>query len=999
MIDSSRSQHNANLKRRSARLFLLVIFLFSFLTLTKAQYRFDTYSTDNGLPQNSVHAILQTREGYLWFTTFDGLIRYDGVRLVVFDKATTPGLVSNRFDSLYETPDGVLWAGTQDGGLTRYENGTFKTYTSADGLPSNNIQGLCDDGVGGIQVWTPKGVARWSNGRFISDEVLSRYTGTTMIATRDKSGALWFLSKGALHQLKDGQVSTYSLDSGVEKSISCIYIDHQNRVWLGTGGGKLYRFEDGHFIVPSFNSSLPKALIWSIHEDRAGNFWIATYGGLVKISAQQVTVFTVANGLPSDRVVCVYEDREGSLWIGTTNHGFALVRHEAVRFISKTDGLSGINVYPILEDDAGVMWVGTWDGGLNRYKDGAFTSLLNQPGFTRELITALRQDRKGRVWVGLYSGIGRVEEGVFTNLTKELGLDKQPVFVIYEDRSGTIWLGTRVGLYSIRGEEIKRYTTADGLTGDEIRDILEDQTGDLWIATYGGVTRFRDGRFESFSTQHGLPSNYVRTLFSDNHGTLWIGTYDGGLSRFRDGKFVNYTTADGLFSNGVFRILDDGLGNFWMSCNRGIFRVSKEQLEEFAAGKLRRVTSISFGKHEGLASTECNGGQQPAGTRARDGKLWFPTQGGIAVIDPAEITPNPNPPPVLIEEALVDRNSVALEPQVQIGPGEENLEIRYTGLSFINAQNMAFRYRMEGLDNDWIEAGTRRSVQYAHLPPGRYTFSVIAANADGVWNNTGASLVIVVVPPFWRTWWFMGLVSLLLMGVAYTFYRYQVSRLSRAHAMQQAFSQQLIELQEGERKRIAAGLHDSLGQHLLIIKNRALLGLQTPANEGEDHTQLEEISNLSSQALDEVREIAYDLHPYQIDRLGLTKAIQAMVRKVAAASEIEFSTDIDNIDGVFPSDSEINIYRIVQESINNVLKHSQARSANVSIKREPRSVEISVSDDGKGFPGNAATSGRSGFGLIGISERARMLGGTQTFSSTPGEGSTITVKLELTEKQ
>jgi signal transduction histidine kinase len=571
--------------------------------------------------------------------------------------------------------------------------------------------------------------------------------------------------------------------------------------------------------------------------------------------------------------------------------------------------------------------------------------------------------------------------------------------VIYEDRTGTIWLGTRGGLYSLKGEEMKRYSTTDGLAGDDIKDILEDENGDLWIATYGGLSRWRSGRFDSFTSKDGLPSPYVRTLFSDGRGTLWIGTYDSGLSRFRDGKFVNYTTAEGLFSNGVFRILDDGLGNFWMSCNRGIFRVSKEQLEEFAAGKLRRVTSIAFGKDEGLVSTECNGGQQPAGIRSHDGKLWFPTQGGIAVIDPNQITSNPNPPPVVIEEALVDRSSVALSSQLQIGPGQENLEIRYAGLSFINAQHMAFRYRMEGLENDWIEAGTRRSVQYSHLAPGRYTFVVIAANADGVWNTTGARLQIVVVPPFWRTWWFLSVVSLILMGIAYTFYRYQMSRLQRAHAMQRAFSQQLIELQEGERKRIAAGLHDSLGQQLLVIKNRALLGLRTPDRPGPEQTQLEEISSLSSQALDEVREIAYDLHPYQIDRLGLTKAIQAMVRKVAAVSEIEFSTEIDNIDGVFPSHSEINIYRIVQESINNVLKHSQARTATVTIKRELQTVAISISDDGKGFLPNLEDPVRSGFGLIGIAERARMLGGSQTVHSTVGQGATIIVTLALPEKQ
>jgi ligand-binding sensor domain-containing protein/signal transduction histidine kinase len=976
---------------------LLILLLFSVQPI-RAQYRFDTYSTDDGLPQNSVHSIVQTRDGYLWFTTFDGLIRYDGVRFAIFDKASTKGLVSNRFSSLFQASDGALWAGTQDGGVTRYKNGSFITYTTDDGLPDNSIVTICDDGAGGPLVWTREGVVFWRDGHFVSDALLGTYSHYA-VAQRDSSGALWFYSMGGLRRLKNGQISTFTPEDGlVPSAVSCIYEDPHARIWVGTASGKLFLFENERFQEFAISGQLPPFAIWAMREDRLGNLWLATRGGgLVRINGDRLTLFNKTNGLGSDAIVSLYEDREGSLWVGTDNHGVALVRREAVQFLSPADGLSGSNVYPILEDKEGAVWIGTWDGGLSRYQNGHFSSLFNQPGFPKSLITALRQDREGRIWVGLYGGVGRIERGTFTNLTKELGLEFQPVFVIYEDRSGVLWLGTRVGLYRYAGGEMKHYTTADGLAGNDVKDILEDRNGDFWIATYGGLSRWRNGQIESSTVKDGLASNYVRTLYEDGNGTLWVGTYDGGLSRYRDGKFVNYTTADGLFSNGVFRILDDGAGNFWMSCNRGIFRVSREQLESFAAGKVRRITSVPFGKDEGLVSTECNGGQQPAGIKTRDGRLWYPTQGGVAMIDPHEVTTNSYAPPVVIEEALLDRSPLALGSNLQIGPSQSNLEIHYTGLSFINAQHVVFRYRMEGLDPDWIEAGTRRTVQYAHLPPGNYTFTVIAGNADGVWNTTGARLQITVVPPFWRTWWFSILAGVVLVGFAYAFYRFQLTRLRKAHATQRAFSQQLIELQEGERKRIAAGLHDSLGQNLLIIKNRALLGLQTPGENGAAHIQLEEISNVSSQALDEVREIAYDLHPYQMDRLGLTKALKAMLRKVAAASDIELSMDIDNIDGLLPTDSEINIYRIVQESINNILKHSHARTAQVAIKREPNSVQISVIDDGRGFSPNAAPPARTGFGLLGISERARMLGGKYSIQSTPGAGAKVIVKLELPE--
>ncbi|MFL6227869.1 MAG: two-component regulator propeller domain-containing protein [Pyrinomonadaceae bacterium] len=713
----------------------------------------------------------------------------------------------------------------------------------------------------------------------------------------------------------------------------------------------------------------------------------------------QLTLFQTAEGLPSDRIISLYEDREGLLWLGTDNRGLALVRREAVRFLSPEEGLAGSNVYPIVEDAQGGVWVGTWDGGLSHYADGRFVHFDAPKDLSKSLITALRVDSKGRLWVGWYSGVGRVEGSTFVNLTNELDPAKQPVFVIYEDRKGALWFGTRAGLYRYADGEVTRFTNADGLAGNDVKDILEDARGDLWVATYGGLNRLRDGQFTSFTTREGLASDSVRTLHEDAEGTLWIGTYDGGLSRLREGHFTNYTTAEGLYSNGVFRILEDGRGNFWMSCNRGVFRTSREQLEAFAAGKLRRVTSFPYGREDGLLNTECNGGQQPAGIKTRDGRLWFPTQGGVAVIDAEDVATNPHPPPVVIEDAEVDRQSVGLATGLRIEPGQENLEIRYTGLSFINPEHVTFRYRMEGLDADWVEAGTRRVANYAHLPPGAYTFKVIAANSDGVWNTEGVALRVVVVPPFWRTWWFTALVIVAAAALAYAFYRRRVSRLRRAHAAQRAISQQLIELQEGERKRIAAGLHDSLGQNLLVIKNRALLGLQTPDGNGKAaRSQLEEISTVTSQTLEEVREIAYGLHPYQMDRLGLTKAIQAMLRKVAAASEIEFTTEIDRIDGLFPKDSEINIYRVVQEGVNNVIKHSRARHALVDIKRDVRGVQIVVWDDGQGFSHEAVASGSSpgqGFGLTGISERTRMLGGTQSVRSTPGKGTTVTINLGL----
>jgi signal transduction histidine kinase len=429
-----------------------------------------------------------------------------------------------------------------------------------------------------------------------------------------------------------------------------------------------------------------------------------------------------------------------------------------------------------------------------------------------------------------------------------------------------------------------------------------------------------------------------------------------------------------------------------MSSNRGIYRVSRRGLQDFAEGRISSITSVSYGKEDGLANTECNGGRQPAGLRARDGRLWFPTQGGVAVIDIALLTTNPLPPPVVIEDVYLNRQQIGLSHEVRIDPGQENLEIHYTGLSFIKPEYMRFRYRMEGLDSGWIDAGNRRAAYYPYLPPGSYTFVVRAANSDGVWSDEEQRLRITVLPPFWRTWWFAALSAFALVAIALLAYRRRVSALKRAHSAQEAFSRQLIESQERERKRIASELHDSLGQNLLVIKNWAMIGLGALKDGERGRDEFQEISSAAAQSISEVREISYNLRPHLLDEVGLTEALRSMLKKVAASSGIEFSVEIDPIDDLFSKPSEISIYRIVQEGVNNIVRHAEARSAQVSIREDGREVTIRISDDGKGFNPSGGVNGK-GLGLVGMAERARMLGGKFAAHSAPGEGTNIFVKV------
>ena len=413
-------------------------------------------------------------------------------------------------------------------------------------------------------------------------------------------------------------------------------------------------------------------------------------------------------------------------------------------------------------------------------------------------------------------------------------------------------------------------------------------------------------------------------------------------------------------------------------------------------------TSIAFGKSDGMNSVECNGGRWPAGIKAHDGKLWFPTMGGVVVIDPATVKANTQPPPVIIEEVKIDNQSVVVEllqaaiqtpnSAIQIRPGQENFEIQYTALSFINSDNIRFKYKLEGLDQAWNEAGTRRTAYFSHVAPGNYTFKVIAANSDGLWNTVGQGLRIRIRPPFYRTWWFLTLAALVVSGAVFGIFKYRVSQLEQRQAAQQAFARQLIESQEGERKRIAVELHDRLGQSLVLIRNWALLGISQLGEQAPAKEELDEITNTAAQALNEVREIAYNLGPYHL-RLGLAGTIRDMVNRVAQASQIAFTTDLASLSGLLAREDEMHLYRITQEALNNLVKHSGASAAQITLQHAAHEVKLMIHDNGRGFdPLTPVSQGkRGGFGLHGIDERVRLLGGVWTIQSVPGQGTTIKV--------
>lgn len=949
-----------------------------------AQYRVDTWTTDAGLPQKSVYSIIQTHDGYLWLSTFDGLVRFDGVRFTVFDKSNTKGLTTNRFTALYEDKDGTLWAGTGEGSLTCYRDGVFTTFTKTAGMGEvldfdRALTGEMLVRIGGKQFYL-------RDGELVVAPAEYQAQDTKLYLA--PSGTRWTISKTEITEVSGARITHYPLKLSFDSWIYT-FEDSQKNLWLGHASG-LYRLRDGQVTRYTEQSGWPpRTQFHQALEDNEGAVWFATGSvqgsiGLVRFKEGHFNIYGGNSGLKGQTINSVFKDREGTIWVGSSI-GLHRVTKQIINSYSTANGLLENEVYPILQTRNGDIWIGSFSG-LTCYKDGKFKILrLPQP---YNLVQSLGEDRSGRLWIGLINGLLLLDKGKLKNLSDLIG--KATVPTILTDRSGRVWVGSANGLFEFDGEQIvAHYTTKDGLLTDGVTVIYEDRDGQLWIGTAGALAQIKDGRLVSYPMSKDTGD--IRSIYEDTDGTFWIGTYDNGLFRFRAGKFFNYRVEHGLFNNGVFQILEDRHGYFWISCNRGIYRVSRQELNDFADGRIARINSVAYGKQDGMLNVECNGGRLPAGIVTRDGKFWFPTQAGVAVVDPEAAVVNPQPPLVPIETVTLEHEPVNFLAGVTIQPGQRDLEIAYTGLSYIKPEQIRFRYKLEGLRHDWVEAGLRRTAYFSYLPPGNYTFRVIAANSDGVWNEVGASIKVTVLAPFWLRWWFWLLCLVALIGIAAFIIRNRIDRLHRRHAEREAFARQLIESQENERKRLAGELHDSLGQNLLVAKNWALIGLNAIDAASPARESLNEISETVSLAINEVREIAHNLRPYQLERQGLTNTIEQTIAHVRNSADLEFIAELDNIDDLLSQDSAINLYRMVQECINNVVKHSGATRVWLLIKRTGNSAEITCRDNGHGFD-PVASSSHNGLGLTSMAERVRMVGGSYTLESGVGKGTTIRVR-------
>ncbi len=789
-----------------------------------SQYAHDVWTTEEGLPQNSVNALVQTRDGYLWMGTYEGLVRFDGMRFTVFDKQNTPAIRDNVVYAMLEDREGTLWVGTQTGGLTAYRDGVFRTYTEADGLGSNFVTALAEGPDGALWIGVQgKGLMRLKDGVFTRYTVEQGLPGDAVVALYvDRSGTLWIGTNGyGLGRYADGVFTTYTTQDGLPHNVVwALREDRRGRLWVGTRGGGLARFEDGVFTTYTTADGLSYDHVNAIYEDRRGTLWIGTDGGgLTRLRGDRFDTHTSRDGLSGDVVWTILEDWEGNLWVGTLGGGLNRFKNSRFGVWGASEGLGDDRIRPILEARDGSVWIGTMNGGLARLKDGDVHVYTKADGLAGNSIWALCEDRTGALWIGMRrSGLARFKDGVFTNYTTADGLGNEFVRTIYETRDGALWIGSNDGgLQRFDDGRFTTYTTADGLPSNTPWTLHEDRNGVLWIGSRGGgLTRFEDGRFTTYTTADGLADNFVTTIYEDDEGTLWLGSYGQGLTRFRDGRFSVITSADGLFDDVVHGILEDDADHLWISSNRGIYYVSKDELNAFVRGAVNAVHPRTYGKEDGLRGVEGNAAS-PAVWKSRNGNLWFATMDGAVQVLDEEAAPDVQGHPVVIEKVIVgDDEPVLLSGKIVVPPGEDKIEIHYTVLSFTSPEKMRFRFRLEGYDPDWIEVGTRRVAYYTNLSPGPYRFHVTAADVDGQWIRKSATLGLYFAPFFYQEPWFFVLLGLIFaggMGAGVRFYlrRYE----ERSVALEQAVRARTLEL-----RRKAAKLESTV-QELAQEKEKA----------------------------------------------------------------------------------------------------------------------------------------------------------------------------------
>ncbi len=917
---------------------------------------------ENGLPQNTVHALVQTRDGFVWLGTEVGLVRFDGNGFQVFDRNSTPALLDSDVRCLLEIHDGALWIGTSDG-LARWKDGAVTAFTTKDGLPGNSVKSLNLDSDGSIGIETAEGGASYKDGRLSARDVVC-YSCPLIVDHASLPNGSWAAATATTLTLTRGDKKEMQLEIGRE---------------------------------------LPGNKIQRLFADREGSLWIGTNGGLARWAGGKLELLPVTDPLASASVLALMEDHEGNLGVGTEASGLHILRDQRFRTFGAREGLSSDNTTALVEDGAGTLWVGTSGAGLNAIRRsetgaGAVRHYSVRDGLLSDVILSLAVAPNGDLWVGTPDGLNRIRAGKIAAFTSADGLPDDFIRSLLADSDGSLWIGTRRGLTHWNGRDLgqagtahmETFTQANGLGSNLVGAMARDAQGELWVATLAGLSRLREGKIANYTTANGLSSNVITALLVRSNGTLLVGTQDRGWTAW-DGKSFIVKESFSPDVTSIRAILEDGSGQLWFATANGIARCDSDK-------EANCSHCIEFGAADGLRSRETATNSHPSAWRSRDGRLWFATPKGLVEVDPAHFPVNTVPPPVALERLAVDdvqQQVGGSNPSVRIPAGHVHFQFDYAALSFSVPQKVRYRYMLEGFDRNWTDAGTRRSAYYTNIPPGHYTFRVQAANNDGVWNTEGAALRFELRPHVYQTIWFY---LLLVLGAAAIVVLLLRLRLRRAESEFRAVL--------GERNRIAREIHDTLAQgYVGISVQLEVLAELLRLNKLEAVTkQLDLTRGHVREGLADARQSIWALRSQDSGETTLP----VRIRRLAEAAESGALESRFSIYGAYrslPPGTEQEILRVAQEAIHNVKKHAVAKSLSVQLEYRPDEIALEVRDDGLGFASGKAPGaylagdGPGHFGLTGMRERAATIGGTLDVTSEPGAGTTVRLRVPARGRQ
>lgn len=970
--------------------------------------KWDT-DTEDGLPNNVVIAMTQTRDGYLWLGTLNGLVRFDGLHFTVFDEHNTPGLNSGRIVCLFEDSRHNLWIGTETAGVAILKDGQVSpVLETGSGDRERSLAAICEDAEGTVWLYLANGdVWRCQEGQQPRPFGQPRNPSRTHALIAENPGPVWIgadrLQRGI------GRVSSTpslvlpldeSLDVPVTNRLSFLLASQHGGYWrLADGLIRKYRTNQIERELAPYPWS-SGATVTAACEDRQGNLVVGTLGaGLFWFDSEgNATSLSTNQGLSHNFILSVLVDREGALWVGTDGGGLNRVKRQVFDVLDETRDLVVQSASP---DGEGGLWIGYNNGGITHWREDSASrhDMRKMPVFS-VLVEPSRTAWAGTAGLGLWQLANPSNNGRFQFVSGPMGITAE-ITALHQDRHGILWMGTRGGLLRHEGSEWQMFTTSNGLPSDAVRAIADDAEGNLWIGTAGGgLARLRDGAFSTFHKTDGLPSEDISSVFVDAEGVLWVGTVGSGLGRFHAGKWSRFTTSEGLVSNNLGYLIEDGHGYLWIGSNRGLMRARKKALNDFALGLAKSVPLRAYGRPDGMPTRECTSGSQPGACSTPDGKLWFPTIKGLAFIDPFQLHPNTNPPPVIIQSVLIDgqpQNTNALRlnwpSEITVPAGKEHLEIHYTSLNLAAAERARFRYRLEGRDTAWTEVGNIREVHYPKLDPGHYVFRVAACNEDGVWNESGASLSLILEPPFWSRWWFRPALAASLLGaISGAVYYVSTQRLRRQ--LERLRQQEAL---EKERARIARDIHDQLGASLTQV---TLLGefvesdKDSPSDVEAHARQICQTARDTTRVLDE---IVWTVNPSNDTLDGLVTYICKYAQDYLAVAGVRYRLDVpvQLPARSLPPELRHNVFLAAKEAITNVVRHAKASAALIRLKLEPRAFILEIEDNGRGLGGLDEKAAATRNGLRNMRKRMEDIGGAFTMTAAPEGGALIRLSAPL----